>query len=190
MVSGKQLGGLLHSKCQTFGCQAPVLEEETKISRQVCGDILKNVNVLSQGAALHYQLSCLDGHKNSWWTDDFFKRKTAQGSGRKLSRLNCKLASFLLLTGGNFDPMKVGVLHYTLKCNQEKRCSLMPPECCLFRNKKYVSLFQGFFRHMKIPFIGKTAYYRFLGTYVYPCIWGYSLVQQNKLLEECKVRPI
>ena len=40
MVSAKQLGGLLHSKCQTFGCQAPVLEDETKISRQVGSDML------------------------------------------------------------------------------------------------------------------------------------------------------
>jgi hypothetical protein len=40
---------------------------------------------------------------------------------------------------------------------------------------------------MRIPFIGKTSYYRSLGTTVYRCVWGYSLVQQNVLLEEIQV---
>ena len=41
---------------------------------------------------------------------------------------------------------------------------------------------------MRIPFIGKTSYYRLLSTTVYPCVWAYSLVQQNRLLEEIQVK--
>ena len=58
-----------------------------------------------QGAAVCYQMTCHGGHRESWWTDQFYSRKTPRG--RQQSRLNVKLATMLLVTGGNFDPMKV-----------------------------------------------------------------------------------
>jgi hypothetical protein len=58
-----------------------------------------------QGAAVCYKITCLSGHTESWWTDEFYERKTPRG--RQRSKLNIKLATMLLITGGNFDPMKV-----------------------------------------------------------------------------------
>ena len=51
----------------------------------------------------------------------------------------------------------------------------------------YFSSPQGFFKHLKIPFLGTRQYYNIVGTYVYKSIWGSMLVEQNVNLEELKV---
>jgi hypothetical protein len=59
-------------------------------------------------------MTCLDGHTESWWSDEFYHRRTPRG--RQRSKLNAKLATMLLLTGGNFDPTKVFQLFLAV-CN-------------------------------------------------------------------------
>ena len=91
LVSWEKLLRLLHHDCLTPDCHALVVPEETKIAHQ--------------GATVSLHLCCTENHVNIWHSSDFYERKTA--AGRVRSKLNVRLASYLLTTGLQFSPMEV-----------------------------------------------------------------------------------
>ena len=93
IVSWKQLLPLLHRQCLTPGCEALVVPEETAVSEQ--------------GAAVSVSFCCTDNHVNVWHASEFYSRKHKRGNVR--SKLNVKLATYILLTGNHFAPLEVSL---------------------------------------------------------------------------------
>ena len=93
LVSWKRLLPELHKHCLTSGCSASVVPEETIISEQ--------------GAAVSVTMFCMDNHKNTWHSSDFYPKKGDHGKAR--SKLNVLLSSFILLTGLLFAPIQVNI---------------------------------------------------------------------------------
>ena len=64
-----------------------------------------------------FRLSCLNKHDNTWSTDEFYERLSKQGNRR--SKVNAKLSTYILVTGNNFDPLRVW-LHKDVCMKQAK----------------------------------------------------------------------
>ena len=87
---------LLHNQCQTSGCLEAVVKEDTTVTYQ--------------GAAVTVNLTCAADHLNHWNASEFYEKLSPRGRAR--SKLNVRLATYLLLTGHHFNSMKVRVEYF------------------------------------------------------------------------------